>query len=213
MKIVPFVLVGTALMMCGCATSRYSGRYGDGSVYAGIGNSKTFRKFYVRKIEGDGAVSAASLSKAYPNLFSKVDSKDNIPVDLYIKQGKLETSGEWSFVFACLYSIIPTWFSHEQPYTIDFVVADDERLVPQACCCFAHDFKVSIFSPLGLIPYGDKTGYQRNEFTAGLSTPDIAGVLSDVMGLCVAQQLTKYALDRLTIPDVEFTMADDGEVK
>ena len=61
-----------ALLFCGCTSTRYSGRYGDGTVYRGIGEEKTFRKFYIRKIEGEGAfVSAVSMSQKHPALFTR----------------------------------------------------------------------------------------------------------------------------------------------
>ena len=207
---VALLLLG-AMFFGGCATSRCSGRYGDGTFYAGIGNAKVFRKFYVRKVEGDTtSVSAASMCNRYPDLFRKSPKPGDIPVDVYVKQGKVETGGEWSFIFACLYSIIPSWTTVEQSYAIDLVVDGDERGVPSSSCSYSHDFKLSIMSPLGLIPYGDKEGCQRNDFSVGLSTPDIAGVIDDVISASIAQQLTKYALDRLTVPDVEFTAADEG---
>ena len=197
------------LLICGCMTQRYSGRYGDGTVCVGAGQVKVFRKFYLRKIEGDGAsVSSASMSNKYPNLFRKSQQPHDIPVDLYVKKGKLETSGEWSIIFACLYSILPFWTSVEQEYTIELVVDGDDKLVPPSACSYAHDMKITIMSPLGLIPYGEKDGYQRNEFSSGFSNPDVAGVLEEVMGACIAQQLEKYAIDRLAIPDIDFALEE-----
>ena len=208
------LLLLSVLLFDGCASSRCSGRYGDGTTYAGIGNARVFRRFYVRKVEGEGAsVTSASISNRYPDLFRKSPQPGDIPVDVYVKQGKIETSGEWSFIFACLYSIIPSWTTVEQSYAVDLVVDGDDKLVPPSTCGYSHDFKLSIMSPLGLIPYGDKEGCQRNDFSAGLSTPDIAGVIEDVMSASIVQQLTRHALDKLTVPDIDFTTADGGEDK
>lgn len=207
-------LLLSLLLLCGCATSRCSGRFGDGSSYAGTGNTRMFRKFHLQKVEGDAAsVTAASMSRRYPDLFRKSPNPGDIPVDVYVKQGKAETSGSWSFIFASLFSIIPSWTTVEQNYAIDIVVDGDDKVVPPSSCGYSYDFKLSIMSPLGLIPYGDREGCQRNDFSTGFSTPDIAGVIEDVMSASIAQQLTRHALDRLTIPDVDFTMEDGGEDK
>ena len=207
MKKIPFMFMCAALVVSGCTSLRYAGQYGDGTNYSGIGGARTFRKFYLRKIEGDGAfVSSASLNQKYPELFNRYQGQGDVPVDVYAKKTNTDDGGGWSFVFAFLYSIIPSWNWIEQTYTVQISVDGDEKLIPDTVCNYAHDFKISIFSPLGLIPYGDKTGYQRNEHKSGLmvTSVNVSAVLEDVMAACIAQQLKRYALERLTMPDVQF---------
>ena len=215
MKILVTLLVA-ALMLCGCTSLRYSGKYGNGTKYAGIGNTRTFRKFYLRKIEGDGAfVSSVFLNQKYPALFSRQQGRDDVPIDVYARKTSSDDGGGWSFVFAFLYSIIPSWTWMEDTYSVEISVDGNEKLVPATTCIYNHDFKMSIFSPLGLIPYPDKNGYQRNEHKSGImaTSLNIADVLTDVMGDCIAQQVTEHALDMLTVPDIDFTAEEKENAK
>ena len=191
----------------GCTSARYSGRYGDGTTYTGIGGARTFRKFYLRKVEGDGIfVSSASISMRYPDLFRRNLEPGDIPVDVHVRKINADDGGGWSLVFAFLYSIIPSWTWNEQSYSLEISIDGDSTAVPSATCSYAHDFKMSVLSPFGMLPYGEKSGYQRNEFNSGLMemSLDVSDVLEDVMAACIAQQVTRHALERLTIPDVDF---------
>ena len=42
---------------------------------------------------------------------------------------------------------------------------------------------------------------------------NIADVLTDVMGDCIAQQVTEHALDMLTVPDIDFTAEEKENAK
>lgn len=209
---IAMLLVLLGFYLCGCSSGRYAGRYGDGVEFNANNLPKTFRKFYMRSIHGDGAfVSPVTISHKYPTLFASSIGENSIPIDVYTKKVKRDDGGHWSLIFAFAYSIIPSWFWTEEVYSIQIIVDGDAKNISESTCVFNHHYKCSVFSPLGLIPYGNKEGFQCNETKVGVlvSVPDVAKVLEDVMAGAIAQHVSKYAMDKLEVPDIRF----DEDVK
>lgn len=196
------------LFMCGCASSRSSGRYGDGAVYKGIDGIKTFRKFFIRKFEVNeeykALVSPGKVQSIIPELVRARERNGDIPIDVVIRVGKSEVSGDWSIVFACLYSIIPSWTTTEFSAVVEVYFKDDVRAFSRKECRFEQNFKLSICSPLGWVPYSAKEGFQENEMKMGLLQAVSPEVFSKTVSKCIAMQLKQYAEEKLAVPDVDF---------
>lgn len=211
MRIV-MLLVLLGFCLCGCSSGRYAGRYGDGVEFNANNLPKTFRKFYLRSIHGEGAfISPIAISQKYPMLFSSSLGQNDIPIDVYTKKIKHDGGGWWSLIFAFAYGVVPSWFWTEDVYSIQIAIDGDMKNIPESTCVFNHHHKVSVCSPLGLIPYGKKDGFQCNETKVGVlvSVPAVAKVLEDVMAGAIAQHVSKYAMDKLEVPDIRF----DEDVK
>lgn len=200
------VLVGS--IISGCASSRSSGRYGDGTVYSGIGEVKTLRRFCIRKLdineEYKALITPAKIQSVVPELIRARGRDDDIPIDIVVRVGESEISGQWSILFACLYSIIPSWTTTEFNATVEVYFGDDAQAISKTECRFEQNFKMSICSPLGWIPYSEKEGFQENETKLGLLQAISPDVFSATVSKCVALQLKKYVEEKLTIPDVIF---------
>ena len=207
MKIV-ILLVLSCLIICGCASSRSAGRYGDGTVYDGIGDVKTLRRFCIRKLDIDeeykALITSAKIQSIVPELIRARGRDDDIPVDIVVRVGDSEISGQWSMLFACLCGIVPSWTTTEFGAVVEVYFGDDAKALSRTECCFEQNFKMSIFSPLGCIPYPPKDGFQENEMKSGLFQAISPEVFSLTISKCVALQLKKYVEEKLTIPDVVF---------
>ena len=195
-------------MICGCASSRSSGRYVDGTVYDGIGDVKTLRRFCIRKLdineEYKALITSAKIQSIVPELIRARGRDEDIPIDIVVRVGEPEISGQWSILFACLYSIIPSWTTTEFDATVEVYFGDDATAISRKECSFEQSFKMSICSPLGWIPYSEKEGFQENETRMGLLQAVSPEVFSVTVSKCVALQLKKYVEEKLTIPDVVF---------
>lgn len=202
------VLLLFCFVGCGCASSRSSGRYGDGTVYSGIGEVKTLRRFCIRKLdineEYKALITPAKIQSVVPELIRARGRDDDIPIDIVVRVGESEISGQWSILFACLYSIIPSWTTTEFNATVEVYFGDDVQAISKTECRFEQNFKMSILSPLGWIPYSEKEGFQENETKLGLLQAISPDVFSATVSKCVALQLKKYVEEKLTIPDVIF---------
>lgn len=213
---VVFFLV--ALVICGCASERYAARYGDGVSYRGIGDIKTFRKFYIRNefkvlmpvaFSSVGcAIKPLEVHKRAPELFSRVPEPGDIPVDVTVTPEVQKHSGEASMLLSIFLPLLPYWNEQEQSDALELVINGDAKAAPPAVCRFIDNYKCSIFGPLGWIPYLDRDDFQRNETSFGLveavSFETKRDVVVDAVVKCIAQQLKTSALDMLTIPDVDF---------
>ena len=208
----PLMLGWAMFLIGGCATERYSGRYSGGSKYTGIGDVKTFRKFYVRNDVAfvmSGGLTRSELHKRMPELFNREPESGDIPIDIVVEKGVPERSGDATPILSgLLLGIIPFWTSEERTDAVNIVVNGDAKMVSQKECHFSYDMKGSIFSPLGWIPYFDKEGYQRNETGMGiitaLSYTVRLDIEKDILAKCLAQQLKMDALGMLMTPDVNF---------
>lgn len=207
MKIFGLLLIFCSIG-CGCASSRSSGRYGDGTIYSGIGEVKTLRRFCIRKLdineEYKALITPAKIQSVVPELIRARGRDDDIPIDIVVRVGESEISGQWSILFACLYSIIPSWTTTEFNATVEVYFGDDAQAISKTECRFEQNFKMSICSPLGWIPYSEKEGFQENETKLGLLQAISPDVFSATVSKCVALQLKKYVEEKLTIPDVIF---------
>ena len=195
-------------IICGCSSSRSAGRYGDGTVYDGIGDVKTLRRFCIRKLdineEYKALITSAKIESIVPELIRARGRDDDIPIDIVVRVGNSEISGQWSTLFACLYGIIPSWKTTEFGAVVEVYFGDEAKALSRTECCFEQNFKTSVFSPLGWIPYSKKDGFQENEMKSGLFQAISPEVFSLTISKCVALQLKKYVEEKLTIPDVVF---------
>jgi hypothetical protein len=177
-------------------------------VYAGIGGVKTLRRFCIRKLnineEYKALITSAKIQSIVPELIRARGRDEDIPIDIVVRVGEPEISGQWSILFACLYSIIPSWTTTEFNATVEVYFGDDAQAISRTECRFEQNFKMSILSPLGWIPYSEKEGFQENETKIGLLQVISPEVFSATVSKCVALQLKKYVEEKLTIPDVIF---------
>ena len=201
--------------MCGCMTQRYAGRYGDGTPYDGIGDAKTFRKFYIRSFDiPDGyraRVSPAKIQEIIPELVNSRAVKGDVPIDVTIRPGEVERGGGWTMVFLFLGGIVPCAFSADQDVVVE-VSLDDMR---DSCCYatshFAHDTKQTVLSPLAAFPYSPREGFQENLLDSGILMQDTSEVFSRTIAFELALVLRRFAIERLAVPDVDFDFEGEGE--
>ena len=213
MKIAMPLFCLIAVFTTACSTSRSAGRYGDGSVYDGIGDVKTLRRFYIRNFDIDegykALVSPAKIQPVIPDLVRARGRKTDVPIDVSIRFSSPEQSGDWSFCFAFLGSIIPSWMTIEYTATVEVSFGDDDGTVTRQECRFERNFKTSVFSPLGWIPYSPKEGFQENETSMGVMQDLSSDVVATTVSKCIAMQLKGYVVEKLTIPDVEFDFKEE----
>ena len=156
-------------------------------------------------------ISIAKIQASMPELLNRRAGPGDVPIDLSIRVGASERSGEWSYVFAGFGGIIPVWMSSEERAKVEMSVGDGASPLPVIECVFVLDNKMSVFSPLALIPYSDKDGFQENDIKKGFSPPDMGGVFSRTVAKGMAIQLKKYAIERLSVPDIDFSVNEDGK--
>ena len=214
MKMLAFACA-CALLFCGCMNSRYSGRYEDGTAYRGIGGVKTFRKFYIRSFsvpDGYGAkVSAAKIQEMIPELLHRHARAGDVPIDVTIRPGKIETSGGWTKVFAMLGGIFPLATTADQDVAVDISIDGMEDSRSAVICHFTYDMKMTVLSPLAAISYSPKDGCQENLMMSGIVTiPDVSEVFSGTIARGIAVRLRQSALERLTLPDIDFGTGKEG---
>jgi hypothetical protein len=206
-----------ATSICGCTSSRSAARYGEGVAYAGIGEAKILRKFYIRKFEIDeeykALISPVQIRSLVPELLRSRPGEGDVPVDVAVRVGPRRQSGAWSIVFAFLYGIVPTWQNVEVSATVEIFVADGRSDTFRSDCIFDDSFKISVCSPLGLLPYPKKEGFQENECKQGIFLNRgrvwYGRMFATAISKCIAQQLQRHAMDRLTVPDVDFSFEEE----
>ena len=213
MKIAMPLFCLIAVFTTACSTSRSAGRYGDGSVYDGIGDVKTLRRFYIRNFDIDegckALISPAKIQSIIPELVRARRREGDIPIDVVVRFGAPEQSGDWSFCFAFLGSIVPSWVTVESTVCVEVSFGDDNGTVTRQDCQFEQNFKVSVFSPLGWIPYSPKEGFQENETSMGMMQDLSSDIVAATVSKCIAMQLKGYVVEKLTIPDVEFDFKEE----
>ena len=210
-----------ALLICmialagGCGSFRLSARYGDGISYDGIGSVKTNRKFFIRSIRIDrnyeAWVTPGKISSMVPELIAKSEKEGNIPLDVVVTMGDRVSSGGWSFLlYLCSYGVVPFWNINESVVKIDIADRMGDVVASGSECVFHFSSKVSCCSPFGLLTR-EKEGFQKNLIKRGtlfslprISSDEHVECFASVVAECIACEIKRYALERLTLPDVYF---------
>lgn len=202
--------LATAAISCGCTSIRYSGRYGDGTPYDGIGDANTLRRFYIRTFDvPDGyraKVSTAKIQEIIPELLSRNARPGDVPVDVSVRPGEVEWSGGWTMVFL---GILPVMYTADQDVMVDVSVAGMKGPAVTTICHFTYDRKMTVFSPLAAIPYSEKDGCQENQMEKKVVL-DVSELFSRTIARSIAFHLRQSALERLTLPEIDFDVGQEG---
>ena len=204
-----YMLFVAVVAPCGCMTQRYAGQYDGGMVYEGVGDVKTYRKFYIRFFDlPDGyraRVSAAKIQEIIPELLNRHARPGDIPVDITIRPSDITVSGGWTAVFGILGGILPVVMTFDQDVCVDIAIPDMKTLNPTVNNHFTYDRKMTVLSPLAAIPYSEKDGFQEHQFENGAeSMVDESEVFSRTIARGIAARLKQAALERLELPNIDF---------
>ena len=213
---------------CGCESGRLAYRYGDGEPYGGLDGVDVRQRFCIRSISFEGETPAQSyfakfqeplpdvhaVAAVEPKLFSSGDRMVEIPIDVTVRFGEIKSgSGFWNSTLAFFTAfIVPIEIFCERTSFIEIRSADGERIAPDASFTRFDDNRTSLILPFGLIPYSPKEGCQENVFGENAIRgygQEGTNAFVRTLSHCIAQQLKKHALERITMPEVNF----DGEIK
>jgi len=222
--------IAAVVFLCGCMSARLAYRYGDGTPYDGLEGVNVTQKFAIRSIKLKNDIQpnevfannqepkpdAESVSKVVPEMFAQGDQSGNIPIDVTIHFGEMKQSEMgwkdvvFSWLSMCTLYAVPIYTTREKPGRIEITTTAGEKVVPDCNILRNDDSKVSFILPFGAFKFASKKGFQENafaEYDYAFSCYGQDGTNAFVRALAkgVAQQLKKYALDRLTLPDVDFT--------
>lgn len=209
---VKVALVAVALA-CGCQSARRSYRYGDGSIYDGIDGIKLSQKFFVRSLEfknTNAHLPADTLAKHVPELLSAECRDGDIPINVVVRYGgwKAKPQFLYSTLSLLTLTIVPREGIWEDCVDVDILSEDGEKVVPSTSYLEDCREKTSYLLPFGGISYGVKEGFQYNFLgpTLSIISADAKHVdmFAKCVSCCVAQQLKKHALDRVTTPTIDF---------
>ena len=217
MKAIDKLLLGICvitMMLNGCQSARRSFRYGDGSTYNVSANYNPTQKFFVRSVEfvnGNGAsIPASELSKKLPKLFDSEYHDGDIPIKIVIRYGEWRKLPQDIYsLFSLLSLTIIPWESGFEAYAdVDILTDDGEAVVPPARYMEVCYEKTSYLLFFGGWGYEAKAGFQFNVMDATLaiirSSKSCTDFFINCVACCIAQQLEKHALDRITAPNMSF---------
>ena len=125
--------------------------------------------------------------------------------------GDRVSSGEWSILlYICSYGVVPFWNINESVVKIDIADKMGGIVASGSECVFHFSNKVSCCSPFGLFTR-EKEGFQKNLIKRGtifsvshISPDEHVECFASVVSECIAYEIKRYALERLTLPDVDF---------
>ena len=217
-----------SVLVSGCGHVRVSGKYGDCAPYVRI-KEHVYRKFFIRSLNvynwpgknflagvEDLYFKGEKISVTSDKICRHIDDMlvvkplyDDIPVDIVVSFCENEkTFGWWSIPLAWTF-ILPLNFAKEFCFEIEVRIDGDNRLPKMKSQVRVHD--IGAVFPTGLLfsspalPDGFQVSDLRKyRCTFPESQYDLTEVLIKTVAYGVAQQLNTHALDRLTMPDIDF---------
>jgi hypothetical protein len=218
------------LQLAGCISIRRSFRYGDGTAALGDEVSgRLYSKFYIRSFRVDtgawrdmenmteaerrqtanynGFVGVEHLLPHMRGLVRENAVAGDVPLDVTVKVGEPKIVGAWSImlIFTC---VLPASAQLEFPVEIDIAVGEERQRLPPENCILARDTRLALASPLGLVPFKERQGFQLTELQSRCIYKFIKTEDQFTWGRFLAsgiyQILKTHAVDRLQVPDVDF---------
>ena len=109
----------------------------------------------------------------------------------------------------CTLYTVPIYTAWERDARLELTSLDGEKVTPDCNILRNDDSKCSFILPFGAFEFAPKKGFQENAFAEHNYAFSCYGqegtnAFVSTVAKCVAQQLKKHALDRITTPDVDF---------
>lgn len=220
-------------LLSGCGHVRVSGKYGDCAPYVRT-KEQVYRKFYIRSLNvynwpgkehknflGDIfpdqyfkgktiTITADRICQYADDLLTAEYREGDISVDIVITFHEVWRSfGSWIFPFALTY-VLPASMGYEFDFKIGIRIDGDNQLLKMESMVRAHSLCAIL--PTGFLfpPPALPNGFQVSELYKSLvgvdldAHRDLTEILIKTVAYGVAQQLKTHALDRLTMPDIDF---------
>ena len=215
-------------LLSGCGHVRVSGKYGDCAPYVRT-KEQVYRKFYIRSLnvynwpgknflfggvdhyfKGEKIfITSDKICQYIDDMFVMEPQHDDIPVDVIITFcGNERTFGLWSIPLAWTF-VLAQNVGKEFYFEIEVSVDGDNRLSRMKSQVRVHDigavFPTGLLYPPPALPDGSQISDLRKYcFEIPELKYDLTEILVKTVAYGVAQQLKTYALDRLTMPDIDF---------
>ena len=216
------------VLVSGCGHVRVSGKYGDCAPYVRT-KEQVYRKFYIRSLnvynwpgknfllggedhyfKGEKIfITSDKICQYIDDMFVMEPQHDDIPVDVIITFcGNERTFGLWSIPLAWTF-VLAQNVGKEFYFEIEVRVDGDNRLSRMKSQVRVHDigavFPTGLLYPPPALPDGSQISDLRKYcFEIPELKYDLTEILIKTVAYGVAQQLKTHALDRLTMPDIDF---------
>lgn len=218
-------------LLSGCGHVRVSGKYGDCAPYVRT-KEQVYRKFYIRSLNVYNwpgqehkdfwgniipdsyfkgktiTITADRICQYADDLLTAEYREGDISVDIVITFHEVWRSfGLWSIPFMFTY-VLPVSTGHEFDFEIGIRIDGDNQLLKMKSMVRGHYVAAAL--PTGFVYPSPAlpNGFQVSELKKCIVAPDgnvdLTEILIKTVAYGVAQQLKTYALDRLTMPDIDF---------
>lgn len=227
-RIFCFLCLMLLVLVSGCGHVRVSGKYGDCAPYVRT-KEQVYRKFYIRSLnvynwpgknfllggedhyfKGEKIfITSDKICQYIDDMFVMEPQHDDIPVDVIITFcGNERTFGLWSIPLAWTF-VLAQNVGKEFYFEIEVRVDGDNRLSRMKSQVRVHDigavFPTGLLYPPPALPDGSQISDLRKYcFEIPELKYDLTEILIKTVAYGVAQQLKTHALDRLTMPDIDF---------
>jgi len=227
-RIFCFLCLMLLVLVSGCGHVRVSGKYGDCAPYVRT-KEQVYRKFYIRSLnvynwpgknfllggedhyfKGEKIfITSDKICQYIDDMFVMEPQHDDIPVDVIITFcGNERTFGLWSIPLAWTF-VLAQNVGKEFYFEIEVRVDGDNRLSRMKSQVRVHDigavFPTGLLYPPPALPDGSQISDLRKYcFEIPELKYDLTEILVKTVAYGVAQQLKTHALDRLTMPDIDF---------
>ena len=219
-------------LLSGCGHVRVSGKYGDCAPYVRT-KEQVYRKFYIKSLNvynwpgkevkaffSDNiltdryfkgktiTITVDRLCQYADDLLTAKYREGDISVDVVITFcGEGRSFGLWTIPFAFTY-VLPCSVGDEFDFEIGVRIDGDNQLPKMESMVRVHQVAAGL--PTGFLfpPPALPNGFQVSELRECVvnidNHLDLTEILIKTVAYGVAQQLKTYALDRLTMPDIDF---------